>query len=36
MANPEPKRDIQLPDVHIFKYNGDGTIELIQAVFGGR
>jgi len=25
-----------LPDVHIFKYNADGKIELIQAVFGGR
>jgi len=25
-----------LPDVHIFKYNADGRIELIQAVFGGR
>ena len=25
-----------LPDVHIFKYNSDGKIEYIQAVFGGR
>jgi hypothetical protein len=25
-----------LPDVHIFKYNADGKIELINAVFGGR
>jgi hypothetical protein len=25
-----------LPDVHIFKYNADGKIELIQAVFGGK
>ena len=25
-----------LPDVHIFKYNADGKIQLIQAVFGGR
>ncbi|MGD0014576.1 MAG: hypothetical protein ABSD56_09145 [Bryobacteraceae bacterium] len=25
-----------LPDVHIFKYNADGKIEMIQAVFGGR
>jgi len=25
-----------LPDVHIFKYNADGKIENIQAVFGGR
>jgi hypothetical protein len=25
-----------LPDVHIFRYNADGKIELIQAVFGGR
>jgi hypothetical protein len=25
-----------LPDVHIFKYNADGKIEFIQAVFGGR
>lgn len=25
-----------LPDVHIFKYNADGKIESIQAVFGGR
>ena len=25
-----------LPDVHIFKYNANGKIELIQAVFGGR
>ncbi len=25
-----------LPDVHIFKYNADGRIEIIQAVFGGR
>lgn len=25
-----------LPDVHIFKYNADGKIEYIQAVFGGR
>jgi len=36
MANPEPKRDIRLPDVHILKYNADGKIELIQAVFGCR
>ena len=26
----------RLPDVHIFKYNADGKIELINAVFGGR
>ena len=25
-----------LPDVHIFKYNKDGKIDYIQAVFGGR
>jgi hypothetical protein len=25
-----------LPDVHIFKYNADGKIYLINAVFGGR
>lgn len=25
-----------LPDVHIFKFNKDGKIEYIQAVFGGR
>jgi hypothetical protein len=25
-----------LPDVHIFKYDANGKIELIQAVFGGR
>lgn len=25
-----------LPDVHIFKYNADGQIYLINAVFGGR
>lgn len=25
-----------LPDVHIFKYNADGKIQYIQAVFGGR
>ena len=25
-----------LPDVHIFKYNAEGKIELINAVFGGR
>lgn len=25
-----------LPDVHIFKYNAEGKIENIQAVFGGR
>ena len=25
-----------LPDVHIFKYNAEGKIEFIQAVFGGR
>ena len=25
-----------LPDVHIFKYNAEGKIEYIQAVFGGR
>jgi hypothetical protein len=25
-----------LPDVHIFKFNSEGKIYLINAVFGGR